>query len=102
MDDNDDVDDNDDFMLVLEDWFGLQPPPAAAFITNINHVASPVPRFTRSKFPCTMKQYECSWWTRYLEPEMRADLMDHPNGRLHGKFCKLFQPYIVFCLSDLA
>ena len=78
-------------LMVLEDWFGLQPPaPAAAVITNINHVAPAVPRFTRSKFP-RMKQYdESTWWTRYLAPEVRTDLINHPNGRLHGKFCKLF------------
>ena len=56
MDDDDDVDDDDDDdFMVLEDWFGIQPSPAAAVITNINHVAPAVPRFTRSKFP-RMKQ----------------------------------------------
>ena len=91
MDDGDDVDDHDDDddFMVLGDWFGLQPPPAAALITNINHVAPAVPRFTRSKFPC-MKQYESTWWTRYLAPEVRTDLIDHPNGRHHGKFRVLF------------
>ena len=37
-----------------------------------------------------MKQYESTWLTRYLVPEARADLMDHPTNRLHGKFNKLF------------
>ena len=91
MDDDDNVDDgDDDDFMVLEDWFGLQQlPPAAAVIPNINHVAPAVPRFTRSEFPC-MKQYESTWWTRYLaRPEVRANLIDHPNGKHHGKFRKL-------------
>ena len=62
MDDDNNVDDgNDDDFMELEDWFGLQPPPAAG-ITNINHVAPAVPRFTRSKFP-RMQQHESTWWT---------------------------------------
>jgi hypothetical protein len=78
-------DDNNDDLMVLEDGFGLAlPAPVAVAITNNNHVTPAVPRFTRSKFP-RMKQYERStWWTtRYLVPEARADLMDHPSGRLH-------------------
>ena len=46
-------------------------------------------RFTRAKVP-HMNQYESTWWTRYLVPEARADLIDHPDGRLHGKYCRLF------------
>ena len=70
-DDNDELeidnvdDDGDDDFMVLEDWFGLQPPPAAAAIANIIHVAPAVPRFTRSTFPRMNKQYESTWWTRY-------------------------------------
>ena len=87
-DDNDD-NDNDDNFMVLEDRFGLAPPPAAAAITNNNHVAPAVPRFTRSKIP-RKKQYESTLWTRYLVPEARPNLINHPNGRLNGKFHKLF------------
>jgi hypothetical protein len=36
-----------------------------------------------------MKQSKSTWWMKYLAPEVRADLIDHPNGRLHGKFHKL-------------
>ena len=63
IDDDDNVDDhdNDDFM-VLEDWFGLAPPPVVAAINNSDHVPPAVPRFTRAKFP-RMKQYKSTWWT---------------------------------------
>ena len=85
--------DNNNDVMVLEDWFGLvASPPAVAAITNNNHVvvAPAVVRFTRAKVP-RMNQYESTWWTRYLVPEARASLIDHPNGRLvHGKFCRLF------------
>jgi hypothetical protein len=96
-----DDDDDDDFM-VLGDWFGLAPSPAAAAITNMNHVAPAVPSFTRSKFP-RMKQYESTWWTRYLVPEARANLIDHPNGRRHGQFRKLFHIWfsVVLGLLDI-
>ena len=91
IDDNDDVDDNDnDDFMVLEDWFGLTPPPVVAAITNNNHVPPAVLRFTRAKFPRMVKQYKSTWCTRYLAPEVRADLIDHPNGRLHGKVRILF------------
>ena len=51
------IDDNEDDDLMLENWFGLAPPPAAAPITNNNHVAPAFVRFTRAKVP-RMKQYE--------------------------------------------
>jgi hypothetical protein len=90
IEDDDDVDDDDDDdFMELEELFGHAPPPVAAAIINNNHVPPAVPRRTRAKFP-RMKQYESTWWTRYLAPEGRADLIDHPNGRLHGKFRKLF------------
>jgi hypothetical protein len=92
MDDDDVDDDDDDDFMVLEDWFGHAPPPVAAAITNNNHVPPAIPRFTGAKVP-RMKQYESSWWTRYLAPQMRAD----PNGRRLGKFHKLFHiSYSVF------
>jgi hypothetical protein len=87
--DDDDDDDGEDDDLMLDDWFGLAPPPAATPIINNNHLVPALLRFTRAKVP-RMKQYESTWWTRYLAPEVRADLIDHPNGRLHGKFRKLF------------
>ena len=85
--DDDDDDDGEDDDLMLENWFGLAPPPAATPIINNNHLVPVLLRFTRAKVP-RMKQYESMWWTRYLAPEVRADLMDHPTGRLHGKFRK--------------
>ena len=89
--DDDDDDDGDDDDLILEDWFGLAPPPAATPIINNNHLVPALLRYTREKVP-RMKQYESTWWTRYLAPEVRADLIDHPTGtcRLHEKFRKLF------------
>ena len=87
--DDDDDDDGDDDDLILEDWFGLAPPPAATPIINNNHLVPALLRYTRAKVP-RMKQYESTWWTRYLAPEVRATLIDHPNGRLHEKFRKLF------------
>ena len=83
---------------MLENWFGLAPPPAAPPIINNNNLLVPVLLgFTRAKVP-RMKQYESTWWTRYLAPEVRADLIDHPTGRLHGKFRKLFHSisFLVF------
>ena len=71
IDDDDDVDDDDDDdFMVLEDWFGHAPPPVAAaiIITNNNHVPPVILRFTRAKVP-HMKQYESTWWTRYLAPK---------------------------------
>ena len=86
-DEDDDGEDND---LMLQNMFGLAPQPAAAPpITTNNHVAPAFVRFTRAKVP-RMKQYESTWWSRYLAPEVTADLIDHPNGRLHGKFRKFF------------
>ena len=83
-------DDNDEDFMVLEDWFGLAPPPVAAPIINSNHLVPALLRRTRAKFP-RMKQYESTWWTRYLAPEVvRATLIDHLNGRPHEKFRKLF------------
>ena len=88
-DDDDDDDDGEDDDLMLENWFGLAPPPAAAPIINNNNLLVPVRgALTRAKVP-RMKQYESTWWTRYLAPEVRDTLIDHPNGRLHGKFRKL-------------
>ena len=90
IDDDDDGEDND---LMLENWFvGLAPPPAAAPIINNNNLLVPVLlRFTRAKVPRMKQQYESTcWWTRYLAPKGRADLLDHPIGRLHGKFRRLF------------
>ena len=59
----DDDDTNEDFM-VLEDWFGLQMSPAAATITNINHVAPAVPRFTMAKFPRMKLEVGQDTWHR--------------------------------------
>ena len=37
------------------------------------------------------------WWTRFLTPVLRAELLQNPNGRLANQFRKLFHvPYIVF------
>ena len=89
-DDNElEIDDHGDDDFMLENWFGLAPPPAAAPIINNNHVVPALLRFTRAKVP-RMKKYESTWWTRYLAPEGRVDLMNHPTGRLHEKFRKLF------------
>ena len=87
--DEDEDDDGEDDDLILENWFGLAPPPAAAPIINNNHLVPALLRFTRAKVP-RMKQYESTLWTRYLALEVRADLIDHPTGRLHEKFRKLF------------
>ena len=54
--DDDEDDDGEDDALMPENWFGLAPPPAAAHITNNNHVAPAFVRFTRAKVP-RMKQY---------------------------------------------
>ena len=63
------IDDDEDDDLMLENWFGLAPPPAAAPIINNNyHLVPALLRFTRAKVP-SMKQYESTWWTRYLAPE---------------------------------
>ena len=88
--DDDEDDDGEDDDPMLENWFGLAPPPAAAPIIKKNHLLPALLRFTRAKV-LRMKQYESTWWTRYLAPaEDRADLMDHPTGRLHEKLRKLF------------
>ena len=87
--DDDKDDDGEDDDLMLENWFGLAPPPAAIPNINNNRLVPALLMFTRAKVP-RMKQYESTWWTRYLAPEVRADLIDHPTGRLHEKFRKLF------------
>ena len=51
-DDDDDDDDGEDNDLMLENWFGLAPPPAATPIINNNHlVPALLLRFTRRKYP---------------------------------------------------
>jgi hypothetical protein len=47
------------------------------------------PKKKRTKFP-QMNQRESIWWTRFLAPAQRAELLLHPNGRLAKYFRKLF------------
>ena len=56
----------------------------------------PKPKKKRKKFP-RMNQRESLWWTRFLAPAQRAELLLDPNGRLAKQFRKLFHtPYDVF------
>ncbi len=42
-------------------------------------------------------QRDSMWWTRFLAPAQRAELLQTPNGRLANQFWKLFHaPYDVF------
>jgi hypothetical protein len=44
-----------------------------------------------------MNQRESLWWTRFLAPAQRAELLLDPNGRLAKQFRKLFHtPFDVF------
>lgn len=64
---------------------------------------APKPKKRRTKYP-RRNQRESLWWTRFLAPAQRADLLLFPNGRLAAQFRKLFHtPYDVYLdLMNLA
>ena len=74
------------------------PPPPAAASLRILQVQLPPSKSKkkRTKFP-RMNQRDSIWWTRFLSPGQRAELLMNPNGRLAKQFRKLFHvPYVLF------
>jgi hypothetical protein len=72
-------------------------PSLPAFILAHTPSFSPLKyRKKRKKFP-RGNQRESIWWTRFLAPAQRDELLLSPNGRLSTQFRKLFHtPYDVF------
>ena len=95
-------DDRGNHVLFVDNIFDIMedaaPPPPAAASLRILQVQLPPPKSKkkRTKFP-RMNQRDSIWWTRFLSPAQRAELLMNPNGRLAKQFRKLFHvPYVLF------
>ena len=100
-DDDDDVGNNNHYVDLweMED--------VAPLVADLPTVQQPLPRppppaprrkpkKKRTKYPRRI-QRDSIWWTRFLAPAQRAELLQIPNGRLAKQFRKLFHaPYAVF------
>jgi hypothetical protein len=103
VDDDDDDDDHQknnknvlfDALIEMEEAASVEIPHVEPMTFHAPPVAAK-PKKKRTK--CRrMDQRSSIWWTRFLTPTHRAELLNSPNGRLANQFRKLFHvPYVVF------
>ena len=78
-------------------------PDADSVRILVQELPPPKRKIKRSKY-LRMNQRQSIWWTRFLSPPQRTELLTNPNGRLGKQFRKLFHvPYVLFVdLTSLA